>query len=247
MIRKFQFQGYPICVPAYQKGGMNLDQAYYPQLCLKVGQVVPVSATLPRSNVALVTGPNHSGKTSFLKSVAQCVLFSHLGMMVPAAAFTTPVYHQMMTLFSAGEENGSNQSRYELELAILRKMHERSDDATLLLYNEPLTSTNPEEAVSILSDSLCRLAQRGCTQLVVTHFYDVYDQLIGKLSDQLSSYVTDAEIDHGQIHYGYRIRPAVPNPQHYAHMIAQKYGLTAESILKDESLIALIHAYLNAG
>lgn len=205
---------------------------------------MPVSAALPRAHIALVTGPNHSGKTSFLKSLAQCVLLSHLGMMVPAEAFATPIYHQVITLFSAGEENGSNQSRYELELTIIRKMYERSDSATLLLFNEPLTATNPEEAIPILADLLSRMVQRGCTQLVVTHYYEVYDRLMAQLPDQVSSFITETAIEEGQIRYGYRVQASAPKPQRYAHMIAEKYGLTAERILQDKQLAALIHAYL---
>lgn len=76
----------------------------------------------------------------------------------------------------------SNQSRYELELTTIRKMYERSDSATLLLFNEPLTATNPEEAIPILADILCRMAQRGCTGLLmVTHYYEIYDWLTQRL------------------------------------------------------------------
>lgn len=244
MIQRYQSQGCPVCVPVYLDDRIQLEAVSYPHLSLQGRPAVPVSAALPRAHIALVTGPNHSGKTSFLKSLAQCVLLSHLGMMVPAEAFATPIYHQVITLFSAGEENGSNQSRYELELTIIRKMYERSDSATLLLFNEPLTATNPEEAVPILADLLSRMVQRGCTQLVVTHYYEVYDRLMAQLPDQVSSFITETAIEEGQIRYGYRVQASAPKPQRYAHMIAEKYGLTAERILQDKQLAALIHAYL---
>lgn len=246
MIQRYKAQGVPLCIPVYQDDHVRLDSVAYPHLSLRDGSAVPVSAAFPQAHIALVTGPNHSGKTSFLKSLAQCVLLSHLGMMVPAASFATPVYHQVITLFSAGEENGSNQSRYELELTTIRKMYERSDSATLLLFNEPLTATNPEEAIPILADILCRMAQRDCTALVVTHYYEVYDWLTQRLPERISSFVTEATIEAGQIRYGYRVHASAPKPQRYAHMIAEKYGLTAENILEDKQTAALIHAYLEA-
>lgn len=245
LIRRFNHKNISLCIPQYDKTALSASGMLYPQLALLRDDIVPLSVAFSKGCMVLVTGANHSGKTSFLKATAQCLILAHMGLPVPAEFFSTPVFSQVMTLFSAGEKNYSNKSRYQLELEKIKHMYENAHSDTLILLNEPLTSTNPDEAVGILGENITHLAGQGCTVITVTHLYDIF-HVLKKSERAMKSFVTCTQLDGKTLQYTYTIRESPPLAQNYAHIIAQQYGLTAEQLLQNADQINRINQYLSA-
>ena len=87
-------------------------------------------------------------------------------------------------------------SRMGVEIKILAEMLEQVESEDLALINEPLTSTNPVEAISICGDLVEKFLEKRVTCMMVTHLYDVYFLLRSTLPDSLQprlvSLVTEA-------------------------------------------------------
>ena len=121
-----------------------------------------------------------------------------------------------------------------VEIRILAEMLDQVTQSDLVLINEPLTSTNPVEAVSICSDLICRFLEKRVTNLTVTHLYDVYFLLRSKLAasqqSMLKSLVTQAryEEDRGMI-YSYQLIESEPLGNSYARETAEAFGITPVS------------------
>lgn len=115
---------------------------------------------------------NHSGKTSYLKTVGQILLLAQLGFYVPATDLAFRPVHKIHTLFSAGEDSDMTASRMGIEVRILAEILDQAKAEDLVLINEPLTSTNPVEAISICADLIQNCCGIVLSCLVVTHLYD---------------------------------------------------------------------------
>lgn len=240
VMNAFDKRGYPLCRPqiAEDRCLLTAERMVYPELALSSEAIQGNSLRLTDGGAVIVTGANHSGKTSYLKTVGQVMLLAQLGFYVPAGKMNFRPVRRIFTLFSAGEDASMNASRMGVEIRILAEMLEQVHQQDLVLINEPLTSTNPVEAVSICADLIGRFLDKKVTNLTVTHLYDVYFLLRGKLPDHqqtlLKSLVTEAryEEDRGMI-YSYRLVESEPLGNSYAKETAQAFGVTLPELISD--------------
>lgn len=239
VMNAFAKRGYRLCRPQItDEELLKADWMVYPELALNGESIQGNCVSLTEGGAVIVTGANHSGKTSYLKTVGQILLLAQLGFYVPAEKMAFRPVRRIFTLFSAGEDASMSASRMGVEIRILAEMLDQVTQSDLVLINEPLTSTNPVEAVSICSDLICRFLEKRVTNLTVTHLYDVYFLLRSKLSvsqqAMLKSLVTQAryEEDRGMI-YSYRLIESEPLGNSYARETAEAFGVTLPELIPD--------------
>lgn len=236
----FEKRGCTVCIPKVGEGLLHAQELFYPELVLASDQVEGNPAALLDGGSVIVTGANHSGKTSYLKTIGQTLLLAQLGFAVPGAAVEFRPVKRIFTLFSAGEDRAMTASRMGVEIKILAEMLEQVESEDLVLINEPLTSTNPVEAISICGDLVEKFLEKRVTCMMVTHLYDVYFLLRSTLPDSLQprlvSLVTEARYQEkeGMI-YSYRLRESEPLGNSYARQTAEAFGITLEDLVGDSN------------
>ena len=191
---------------------------------------------LENGGAVIVTGANHSGKTSYLKTVGQILLLAQLGFYVPATDLAFRPVHKIHTLFSAGEDSDMTASRMGIEVRILAEILDQAKAEDLVLINEPLTSTNPVEAISICADLIQKLLRNRVSCLVVTHLYDVYFLLRSTMPKEfqshLKSLVTLARYEeHQGMIYSYQLIESEPQGTSYAMQTAESFGITLKDLI----------------
>ncbi len=243
MIRVFKEQGYPVCRPAAVESDTARMQAVgmiYPELGLKSKEVQPNPVTLQDGGSVIVTGANHSGKTSYLKMISQNLLFAQLGYYAVADSFRFVPADRLFTLFSSGEDSDMTASRMGVEVRILAEILETAGSRDLVLINEPLTSTNPVEAISICADLVTGFLEKNVTCMMVTHLYDIYFLLRSRLSEELdanlTSMVAEAESTAEGMEYFYHFEYKDPLGNSYAKETARAFGITLEDLIADPDL-----------
>ena len=100
---------------------------------------------------ALITGPNAGGKSTFIKSLSLCVLFSQTLTIVPAKNFTMTPFRMINTYLNIPDSKGK-ESLYEAEmrrsleqLKSIRKL--KKNEFSFVIMDEIFNSTNPEEGI----------------------------------------------------------------------------------------------------
>lgn len=232
-------RGYSLCRPEiHAGGGFFAKNLKYPELVLHQSNIQGNDISLRSLDAIIITGANHSGKTSYLKTLGQTYLLSQLGFFVPADSVTLTPVTGMHTLFSAGEDDSMDASRMGVEIKKLTAILNNAVSTDLVLLNEPMTSTNPVEAVSICADISKHLLKKGITHLLVTHLYDIYFLLHAQLGEDLKylrSLITESYYDdttQGMVHH-YRLREAEPEGNSYARETARSFGITLEDMVVD--------------
>lgn len=237
---KMQALGAKVTTPNPNGTHLSAKKLLYPALVLNQSasqsQPIPNDVDMTDAAVTVITGANHSGKTSYLKTVGQCLCLAQLGFKVPAESFTFKPFRDFYTLFSAGEDDSMDVSRMGVEIQKITDIVGDAQAGDLIFLNEPLTSTNPLEAVAICAELCERFYDKGATVLLVTHLYDVYYVLNNHLHiPTLKSLITNSVYDEksGHMSHSFVIREAEPEGHSYARETAVDFGITLEAMIAD--------------
>ncbi|MBQ7064566.1 MAG: hypothetical protein IJM90_06740 [Firmicutes bacterium] len=238
VIRFFSEKGFTLCRPAIAEDPsvlMSAESMIYPELAAKKEDIKPNPVKLMSGGAVIVTGANHSGKTSYLKTLAQNLLMAQMGYKVPAAEMAFRPVRHVFTLFSAGEDRDMSASRMGIEIRILAEILEQATSDDLVLINEPLTSTNPVEAISICADLVRKFLENRVTCMMVTHLYDIYfllqSDLPEPLAAKLKSLVAEADFREEGMVYAYHFAEREPLGNSYAMETAKAFGITLEQLV----------------
>ncbi|WP_227982618.1 MutS-related protein [Nocardia spumae] len=169
--------GYPACFPdPLPSGTPGLEFAGLrdPALCLS--SPLPVAGntlTAPAVSLVVATGANSGGKSTFLRGVGSAHLMMQAGLFVVADSFAADVRDGIFTHFRAPEDATMTYGKLAEEMVRMRGIVDGIGDTSLVLCNEPFSSTNEREAAEIAAPIVRALCARGAKLVLVTHLYDL--------------------------------------------------------------------------
>lgn len=132
---------------------------------------VPNDLAGPRLDLALVTGANQGGKTTFLRSIGCAQLMLQAGLFVPAVFYRAGVAPSVHTHFRRKEDDDLASGKLEEELVRMSRIVDRCRPGDLLLMNESFASTDEVEGTYLAAGILDALLDHGVRVLMVTHFH----------------------------------------------------------------------------
>ncbi len=142
-------------------------------LALKLGgKVVENQIDANEKSLAIITGPNRGGKTTFLRSVGQAQLMMECGMFVPADSFTANLSSGIFTHFKREEDRELKGGKLDEELRRMSDIVDHVMPGSLLLLNESFASTNDREGSEIANQIVGALVKKGVKVFYVTHLVE---------------------------------------------------------------------------
>ncbi len=193
--------------------------------------------------LCIITGPNSGGKTTYTRAVGQAHVLFQAGLFIPGTtACISPVDH-IYTHFAAPERLDREGGRLDEELERLSSIFNIATSDSLILLNEPLTSTDHRAAQVIGRDVITGLRMLGARTIFVTHLYELYDELelhVDGLTD-IVSLVAGSTEQHNQTTPTYTIKPGAPHMRNHARELAERHRLSYASIaqtLRERGMLA---------
>ncbi len=183
----------------------------------------------------IVTGPNRGGKTTFCRAIGQAQVLFQSGLYVPGTSARISPVDGIWTHFPLPETDRQGAGRLDEEVQRLRQIFAEATGASLVLLNEPLTSTSERDALRIATDMVRALQLLGARGVLVTHLHDLALS-IPELNDNapsgsiIRSLVAEATVHGDNVRGTFRIVPGVPAGHSYASEIARQHGLTFEQL-----------------
>lgn len=171
--------GLPTCYADLEPGPVAVRQAFHPALLevMRPSDIVCNDLGLAEAEpIAVVSGPNQGGKTTFARAMAAVQYLGQLGGPVPAAAARLPLADNLYTHFPREERAGGPSSQLEDELRRMRDILGRATCESLIILNEPFSSTTASDARWLGRHVLSRLAAIGARTVCVT-FVDEWSRL----------------------------------------------------------------------
>ena len=188
------------------------------------------------AKIYVITGPNRGGKSVITVAVGAAQAMFQLGLPVPAATARMSVVDGIFTHFPEGADDTIDKGRLGEECARLGEIFAEATEHSMILLDESLSSTGAYEASYIAAEILAGFAVLGCRGIFSTHLHELAASIpeINARSAQMGGVMTDtlvAGIEDGE--RSFKIYRAKPDGKSYAKDIADKYGLSFESILKN--------------
>lgn len=124
-------------------------------------------------NIALITGPNSSGKSVYLKQVGLLVYLAHIGSWLPCAKAVIGLTDRIMTRISSYESVAAAQSSFSLDLGQVAKMLKFHTSRTLCLIDEFGKGTTPVDGIALLATTIKHFATSKAKAIFVLHFTEI--------------------------------------------------------------------------
>jgi DNA mismatch repair ATPase MutS len=226
---------YPTILPKEEKA-FSAEGIYNPRVALAIdGEVVLNDFEFDsEAGLYVLSGPNRGGKSVITVAVGAAQALAQLGLPVPATSLSLSPVTGIFTHFPEGADDTIDKGRLGEECSRLKEIFDSVDEYGMILLDESLSSTGSYEASYIASEILTAFAVLGCRGIFSTHLHELAQSLpeINERSIERGGVRIDtlvAGIEEGQ--RSFKIHRMKPDGKSYAKDIADKYGLSFESLV----------------
>jgi DNA mismatch repair protein MSH5 len=129
-------------------------------------------------SMMVMTGPNHSGKSIYLKQVALIVYLAHIGSYVPAELSVIGLTDKILTRVATQESVSRNESAFGIDLRQAAFSINSATRRSLVLVDEFGKGTNVKDGAALLSallDHFISLGSERPRMLAATHFHEIFE------------------------------------------------------------------------
>ena len=169
------------CRPEMTLGNeISIDSGRHPvvEVMLKDSLFVPNDTKLGAADntVAIITGPNMAGKSTYMRQVALIVLMAQMGSFVPARSAKIGLVDRVFTRIGASDDLASGQSTFMVEMAEVATILKYATSRSLLILDEIGRGTSTYDGMSIARAVLeyaANTKKLGAKTLFATHYHEL--------------------------------------------------------------------------
>ena len=216
-----------------------LAAARHPMLEARLGrECIPndllFSAAQP---MAVVTGPNMGGKSTFLRTAALLVVLAQTGSFVPAELMRFGLVDRIFTRIGASDQLAKGQSTFMVEMTETARILNQATSASLVILDEIGRGTSTRDGLALaeaIALFLRDLKHGAPRTLFATHYFEMT-----KLADDSRIQNLHVEVQEWeeQLHFLHRVAPG-PADRSYGIQVARLAGLPKSVIQKAQRLLA---------
>ncbi|MBA7603558.1 DNA mismatch repair protein MutS [subsurface metagenome] len=188
---------------------------------------VPNDTFLSNDDAQLIvlTGPNMSGKSTYLRQVALIVLLSQIGSFVPADSATIGIVDRIFTRIGAGEDIAAGQSTFMVEMVETANILNNATPRSLIILDEIGRGTSTYDGLSIaraVTEYIHNYPRLGAKTLFATHYHEMVE--LASFLPRVKNFNVAVTEEGGEVTFLYKIVPGGVDKSYGIH-VAQLAGL----------------------
>ena len=150
------------------------------ELMLENELFVPNNAYLDNTDnrMIILTGPNMSGKSTYMRQIALIVLMAQMGSFVPADYAKISVVDQIFTRVGASDDLSAGQSTFMVEMSEVADVIKHATKNSLVILDEVGRGTSTFDGISIaqsVAEHIANTRKIGCKTLFATHYHELIE------------------------------------------------------------------------
>ena len=192
--------------------------------------------------VRLITGPNMSGKSTFLRQTALIVLMAQMGSFVPAESAHIGLVDRIFTRIGAQDEIHAGQSTFMVEMIETANILNHATPRSLLILDEIGRGTSTYDGVSIawaVVEYIHNHPQHRAHTLFATHYHELTQ--LSELLPGVRNYNVAVSDAGGQVVFLHKIVPGGADRSYGIH-VAQLAGIPRPVIQRANEILSLLEA-----
>jgi DNA mismatch repair protein MutS len=187
------------------------------------------------ATLALITGPNMAGKSTYIRQTALLVLMAHCGSFIPADEATIGLCDRVFTRVGASDELHTGQSTFMVEMTETASICHHATESSLVILDEIGRGTSTLDGLALAWAVAEHLARRGCRTLFATHYHEL-TALAERFTSVVNLNVTVREWQ-DKIVFLHRIIPGATDRSYGIH-VAKIAGVPTTVIDRANQLLA---------
>ena len=190
------------------------------------------------TNTLLITGPNMSGKSTFMRQLAIIILMAQMGSYVPAKEATLPIIDKIFTRIGASDDLVSGESTFMVEMKEACNALLNATKNSLILFDELGRGTATYDGMSLAQAILEYVNKNiGCKTLFSTHYHEL--TALSKEMSTIKNVHVDAHEENGEVTFLHKVVSG-PIDKSYGIHVA-KLAHMPEELLKRASEILSVY------
>lgn len=211
---------------ATDKQEINVVNGRHPvvEQVMTAGSYIPNDVKMDQdTNIFLITGPNMSGKSTYMRQMALIAIMAQIGSFVPADSATLPIFDQIFTRIGAADDLISGQSTFMVEMSEANDALQHATKRSLVLFDEIGRGTATYDGMALAGAIVKYLHDKvGAKALFATHYHELTD--LDQTLKHLKNIHVGATEENGKLIFLHKILPG-PADQSYGIHVAQLAGL----------------------
>ena len=197
---------------------------------------IPNSIELDQeTDIQLITGPNMSGKSTYMRQLAMIVIMAQMGSYVPAEVASLPIFDAIFTRIGAADDLVSGQSTFMVEMMEANRAIRQASERSLILFDELGRGTATYDGMALAQAIIEYIHDRTKAKtLFATHYHELTD-LSSSLTRLENVHVATLEKD-GQVTFLHKIE-AGPADKSYGIHVAKIAGLPTDLLRRADAIL----------
>ncbi len=225
----------------HEGGGLEIHEGRHPvvEQMLRGERYIPNDVIFEKGEIVrVITGPNMSGKSTYLRQAALIALMAQMGSFVPATSATIGLVDRIFTRIGAQDEIHAGQSTFMVEMVEAANILHHATSRSLLILDEIGRGTSTYDGVSIawaVIEFIHNHPHLRAKTLFATHYHEL-TQLADLLPGVRNYNVAVSEAD-DKVVFLHKIVPGGADRSYGIH-VAQLAGLPAPVIQRATEIMA---------
>lgn len=193
------------------------------------------------TSIQLITGPNMSGKSTYMRQLALTVIMAQMGSYVAADYAKLPIFDAIFTRIGAADDLISGQSTFMVEMMEANQAIQRASHNSLIIFDELGRGTATYDGMALAQSIIEHIHNRiGAITLFATHYHEL-TSLSEELGHLKNVHVAILERD-GEVTFLHKIAEG-PADKSYGIHVAKIAGLPGSLLSRADNILKQLESH----